>query len=92
MAHSATVQLRINSTTKDLSFHVFKKHGLTLTDGIRIYLERVAAAGEIPFSVNIPNATTKESMQNTADGVGVSTFKDKHALFAHMRSLAKDNA
>jgi DNA-damage-inducible protein J len=92
MAHGATVQLRLNATTKDRSFDVFKKHGLTLTDGIRIYLERVAAVGEIPFAVNIPNAETQKSMADSAAGIGVTAYKDKEDLFAHLRSLAKDKA
>lgn len=91
MAHSATVQLRLKATTKDRSFDVFKKHGLTLTDGIRIYLERVAAVGEIPFPVNIPNAETQKSMADSEAGIGVRAYKDKDDLFAHLRSIANEN-
>jgi addiction module RelB/DinJ family antitoxin len=71
MSHGATVQLRINTETKDKSFSVFKKHGLTLTDGIRIYLERVAAMGEIPFVVNIPNTETQHVFSPTIKRLGL---------------------
>jgi DNA-damage-inducible protein J len=56
MTKGATIQLRINATTKEKAASVFKKYGLTLTDGIRLYLERVATMNEIPFSLNIPNS------------------------------------
>ena len=81
MAQSATVQLRVSPDTKDLSFSVFKKHGFTLTDGIRIYLERVAQTGEIPFSVNIPNERTAQNLMSN-DYVG--PFDTVENLFADL--------
>lgn len=89
MTHGATVQLRINTETKDKSFSVFKKHGLTLTDGIRIYLERVAAMGEIPFVVNIPNTETQQALAESATGVGLTQFDSAENMFAHLDSLTK---
>jgi addiction module RelB/DinJ family antitoxin len=92
MAHSATVQLRVNQDTKDSSFNVFKRHGLTLTDGIRIYLERVAITGEIPFSVNIPNDETQKAMQEISAGTGVKNYASKETLFAHLRQISQKHA
>lgn len=92
MAHSATVQLRVNPDTKDGSFNVFKKHGLTLTDGIRIYLERVAMTGEIPFSLNMPNDETQKAMQEVNAGNGVQEYANKESLFAHLRKISKEHA
>jgi len=54
-----------------------------LTDGIRIYLERVAATGEIPFSVNIPNEKTAKILMSN-DYVG--PFKTVEELFADLNS------
>ena len=89
MTHGATVQLRVNQATKDRSFSVFKKHGLTLTDGIRIYLERVANEGEIPFSLNVPNEVTAKALAESAVGVGVKAFDSSAEMFAHLHSLVK---
>ena len=79
--NSTTVQLRISPNTKDISFNVFKKHGLTLTDGIRIYLERVAKTGEIPFSMNIPNEKTAKVLVSS-DYIG--PFETVEDLFADL--------
>lgn len=92
MTHSATVQLRVNSNTKDKSFSVFKKHGLTLTDGIRLYLERVAATNEIPFSLNIPNEETKQVIRDMNAGIGVTTYENKEDFYSYLRNLAKQHA
>jgi DNA-damage-inducible protein J len=92
MGHGATVQLRINSSTKDRSFSVFKKHGLTLTDGIRLYLERVASTNEIPFSLNIPNAETEQALHDADAGIGVTRYTQSQDLYAHLRTIAKKHA
>jgi DNA-damage-inducible protein J len=92
MTHSATVQLRVNSSTKDKSFSVFKKHGLTLTDGIRLYLERVASTDEIPFSLNIPNAETQQVMRDINAGIGLTAHETKEDFNSYLRGLAKQHA
>jgi DNA-damage-inducible protein J len=92
MTHGATVQLRVNSTTKDRSFSVFKKHGLTLTDGIRLYLERVASTNEIPFSLNIPNAETQQALHDADAGIGITRYAEPQDLYAHLRNISKKHA
>jgi DNA-damage-inducible protein J len=89
MTHGATVQLRVNAQTKNKSFDVFKKHGMTLTEGIRVYLERVASTREIPFSLNIPNEETEKSMRDSARGIGVREFQSEEDMFNHLHSLLK---
>lgn len=89
MAHGATVQLRVSELTKSKSFNVFKRHGLTLTDGIRIYLERVASMDEIPFSVNIPNAETQKALADSEAGIGLTKFKNSEEMFKHLDLLTK---
>ena len=86
MAQSATVQLRVSPDTKDLSFNVFKKHGFTLTDGIRIYLERVAQTGEIPLSVNIPNEQTAKILSMPDSEKGYQRFDNLDELFADLKN------
>ncbi len=89
MNHAATIQFRVSTNTKDKSFDVFKKHGLTLTDGLRIYLERVASLGEIPFSLNIPNTQTQKALSESQAGVGLSHFSSADGMFAHLDGLIK---
>ncbi len=89
MTHGTTVQLRVNASTKDKSFSVFKKHGLTLTDGIRLYLERVASTNEIPFSLNIPNEETRQVMRDVNAGMGLTQYDAKEDMYSHLRNLAK---
>jgi addiction module RelB/DinJ family antitoxin len=92
MTHGATVQLRVNAQTKDRSFDVFKRHGLTLTDGIRVYLERVATTNEIPFTLNIPNEETQQVMRDINAGIGLTKYEHKEDMYSHLRTLAKQHA
>ncbi len=92
MTHGATVQLRVSAKTKNTSFDVFRKHGMTLTEGIRVYLERVASTHEIPFSLNIPNEETQKAMMDVKNGIGLTKYENPGEFSAHLRNLAKQHA
>ena len=43
---TTTIQMRIDKSTKDKAQKVFKKMGLDLSSGLRVYLGRVADTGK----------------------------------------------
>ena len=57
------VRSRIDPLLKKKAIKVFEHMGLTLSDAIRIFIYQSVAEHKIPFSINIPNATTRAAMQ-----------------------------
>ena len=55
---SVDVRCRIDPQTKQQASDAFESMGLSVSDGIRLFLKRVAADGAIPFELRVPNAET----------------------------------
>ncbi len=55
-----TIQIRIDKKTKDGAKRVFKKMGLDVSSGIKLYLSRVAQDESIPFVLRTENGYTPE--------------------------------
>jgi len=51
---TTTVTIRIDESLKQAATQTFEDMGLSLANGISIYLTRVAATKEIPFPVAVP--------------------------------------
>lgn len=71
MAQDSVVRARIDEKTKAKAAKVFAECGLTISDAIRIMLTRTAKEKAIPFSVHIPNATTRRAIKELDQGKGV---------------------
>ena len=52
------VRCRIDPKTKEDAAEVIEAMGLTVSDAIRLFLNRVASEGVIPFELRVPNAKT----------------------------------
>ena len=57
------IRSRIDPHIKAEAVQVFENMGLTLSEAIRLFLYQAVAEKRIPFSINIPNATTQAAMQ-----------------------------
>ena len=62
---SANMNIRIDPQVKASADEIFKALGITTTDGINIFLNRVIAEGGIPFDVKVkkPSASLLAAMQ-----------------------------
>ncbi len=58
-----TIQIRIDKKTKDSAKRVFKKMGLDVSSGIKLYLSRVAQDESVPFVLRTENGYTPEEEQ-----------------------------
>lgn len=56
------IRSRIDPTIKAKAAKLFEHMGLTLSEAIRLFLYQSVAEKGIPFSINIPNATTKAAI------------------------------
>ena len=56
----STIQIRIDEKTKAGAKKVFKKMGLDVSSGIKLYLARVAQDESVPFILRTENGYTPE--------------------------------
>lgn len=62
MAATAFVRARVNEEMRDEAAAVLAEMGLTVSDVIRITPTRVAKERALPFELKVPNAVTREAM------------------------------
>jgi len=82
MAADTIVRSRIDTATKERAAAALEAMGLTISDAIRLLLLRVADEKRLPFEVKVPNARSRQAMQELVEGKGkrsasaAALFKD----------------
>lgn len=84
------VRSRISPELKQEAERVLGALGLTLSDGIRLFLRQVVNERAIPFEIRVPNAVTRaavkdvraraarfDNLEDMLDGVGKEATKPK---------------
>ena len=56
---NTTIQIRTDAEVKAAADFVFKGLGITMTDGVNIFLRQVNLHGGFPFDVKLPHAGEK---------------------------------
>lgn len=77
------VRSRVEPEIKESATEVLAQCGLTLSDGIRLFLRQVIAEKGLPFDVKVPNAATQAAMAE-ARAIGKARFSNVDEL---MRDL-----
>ena len=62
------VRSRIDPIVKQEANRIFKNMGLTLSDGIRLFLYQVIAEKALPFKVKMPNKKTIAAIEAARKG------------------------
>ncbi len=62
MASSTMIHVRIDEQIKKKAAETLEAMGLSLSDAVRVFLVRVVAEKQMPFSLKVPNAETLSSM------------------------------
>ena len=62
MASSTMIHVRIDQQLKEKAAETLDAMGLSLSDAVRVFLVRVVAEKQMPFSLKVPNAETLSSM------------------------------
>jgi DNA-damage-inducible protein J len=65
------VRSRIDPVVKDEANQILKSMGLTLSDGIRLFLYQVISHKALPFLIKAPNKVTREAMIAARNGKGL---------------------
>jgi DNA-damage-inducible protein J len=79
---SVTVQSRVNPELKQQAEVIFASMGMSLADGIRIFLQQTVNIQGLPFqpSIKQPNAETIEAMNDAING-RVNRYTSVDAIF-----------
>jgi len=81
MNSSATIQVRVDEPTKTQAKNVFNMLGMSLSEGVCLFLRQVIMHRGIPFEVKIPNALTRETLEKSERGEDVKEFATVEELF-----------
>lgn len=73
------VRSRISHELKKDAEAVLNTLGLTVSEGIRLFLTQVASRGAIPFEISTPNAVTIAAMRDAE--TRAARFSSSEALF-----------
>lgn len=88
MAISDTyVSAKIDMATKNRASDVLEAMGLSISDAIRMMMFRIADEKQLPFTVKVPNVTTKKAIAELESGRG-KRFKTRKALMADLHADA----
>lgn len=75
------IQTRIDDKTRDQAKAVFSRMGMSVSEGIRIFIRQVVNDRALPFCPRLhePNDKTKKVIENTEKGAGLSRTFDTPA-------------
>ena len=62
MASTAVIHVRIDEQLKIAAAETLASMGLSLSDGVRVFLTRVVADNEMPLSMKGPNAESRTAV------------------------------
>lgn len=80
------VRARIDPVIKNEAAAVLAKMGLTVSDLCRMAVTRVANEKRLPFSEEIPNALTRETMAKVLRGEELHKAKDLDDLLFQLEN------
>ena len=82
MSADTVVRARIDSDTKARATETLQAMGLSVSDAIRLPLPRMADEKRLPFTVQVPNATTLQAMKELNEGTA-RRFNGAKELFQY---------
>ena len=61
-ASTAMVHVRVDERVKAQATETLAAMGLSVSDAVRVFLMRVIADKQIPFTISVPNAETRSAI------------------------------
>jgi DNA-damage-inducible protein J len=81
MTKSAMIRARVDPKLKEDAENIFEALGLTATQAITLFYQQVKWQRGLPFSVRIPNETTRRTFEETDAGEGIVRADNTDDLF-----------
>ena len=85
MAHSTMLHVRVDDEIKTQASEALAAMGLSVSDAVRILLKRVVNDQAFPLELKVPNARTREAMEEAR-----ATMKARAARFDAADALIDD--
>ena len=83
---NTTIQIRTDAEIKAAADSIFNKLGITMSDGINIFLRQVNLHGGFPFEVKLPaSAQNTQSRQQRLEYIHNLCGKYKDSTFSPLR-------
>ena len=79
---TTTVTIRVDEALKAAATEAFEGMGLSLANGISVYLTRVAATKSIPFKVEVPAYTPSPTFGLTGEAYRQHLLRMKEEILA----------
>ena len=81
MAKTAVISARIDPDLKHDAERVFRELGLTVSQAITLFYRQVDLHRGLPFSVRIPNETTRKALEEARTRRNLESFDSVDDLF-----------
>ncbi len=81
MAKTAVISARIDPDLKYNAEQVFGELGLTVSQAITLFYRQVGLHRGLPFSVRIPNETTRKALEEARTRRNLASFDSVDDLF-----------
>ena len=81
MSKTAVISTRIDPDLKHNAERVFKDLGLTVSQAITLFYRQVDLQRGLPFSVRIPNETTRKALEEARTRRNLESFDSVDDLF-----------
>lgn len=69
----AVIQVRVDATIKSKAAKLFRRHGMSTSDGVRLLLDQAVRDDILPFdpdAPHTPNAATRKAIEECRKGGG----------------------
>ena len=80
MTKSEMIRARVEPELKQEAETIFSKLGLSATQAITLFYKQVTLQQGLPFAVKIPNAETREALQQAYDGEELTEYESLEVL------------
>ena len=86
MVKTAMIRARTDEKLKEQVEGIFHKLGMTATEAINLFYRQVKVNRGLPFLVRLPNAETRRTLEKSARGEGIKSFKNIDEMFKDLES------
>lgn len=91
MATTTMVHVRVDDEIKTQATEALAAMGLSVSDGVRLFLKRVVAEQAMPLELKVPNAETRAAMEESRALVRAhrARYATAQALFDDLEKTGK---
>jgi DNA-damage-inducible protein J len=86
MAKSATIRARTDEDLKERVEGILHDLGMTTTEVVNLLFRQIDLTRGVPFAVRLPNAETRKTLEKSARGEDVKSFKNIDEMFKDLES------